>query len=280
MKTSEFPKIIAHRGHLTDLPENAIGSIKKVLKLTPDYIEIDIEVTKDNKIILLHDPDLERTTNGSGWIRDKTLKEIKALRLKNQDGKISSESLPTLEEVLEIMRKRSKDLQIDAKYYDSDIIAETLVQIIKSNHNIEKTIITSTNLNFLKKVRKLDLNIRLGYDPQDMYAAKLINNLKNMYKTYTDFSPITFEEMGNEFFSHIIVRSKEISAEAIYLDYRLILQRQKELNLIEIFHRNRIEVDVWTVNKKEQMQMLIDLGVDRITTDRTDLLIHLRENVS
>lgn len=280
MKTSEFPKIIAHRGHLTDLPENAIGSIKKVLKLTPDYIEIDIEVTKDNKIILLHDPDLERTTNGSGWIRDKTLKEIKALRLKNQDGKISSESLPTLEEVLEIMRKRSTDLQIDAKYYDSDIIAETLVQIIKSNHNIEKTIITSTNLNFLKKVRKLDLNIRLGYDPQDMYAAKLINNLKNMYKTYTDFSPITFEEMGNEFFSHIIVRSKEISAEAIYLDYRLILQRQKELNLIEIFHRNRIEVDVWTVNKKEQMQMLIDLGVDRITTDRTDLLIHLRENVS
>ncbi|MGR3317781.1 MAG: glycerophosphodiester phosphodiesterase [Candidatus Anammoxibacter sp.] len=62
---------------MTDLPENAIGSIKKVLKLTPDYIEIDIEVTKDNKIILLHDPDLERTTNGSGWIRDKTLKEIK-----------------------------------------------------------------------------------------------------------------------------------------------------------------------------------------------------------
>ena len=52
MTTREFPKIIAHRGHLTDFPENAIGSIKKVLKLTPDYIEIDIGVTKDNKIIL------------------------------------------------------------------------------------------------------------------------------------------------------------------------------------------------------------------------------------
>ncbi|MGR3317782.1 MAG: hypothetical protein ACUZ8O_04820 [Candidatus Anammoxibacter sp.] len=113
-------------------------------------------------------------------------------------------------------------MQIDAKYYDSDIIAETLIQIIKSNHNIEKTIITSTNLNFLKKVRKLDLNIRLGYDSLDMYAAKLINNLKNMYKTYTDFSPITFEDIGDEFFSHIILRSKEINAEAIYLDYRLM----------------------------------------------------------
>ncbi len=106
MKTPEFPKIIAHRGHLIDLPENAIGSIKKVLKLTPDYIEIDIEFTKDNKIILLHDPDLERTTNGSGWVRDKTLKEIRKLRLKGVEGNTTSESIPTLEEVMKIMIKR------------------------------------------------------------------------------------------------------------------------------------------------------------------------------
>lgn len=279
MKTPEFPKIIAHRGHLTDLPENAVGSIKKVLKLTPDYIEIDIEVTKDNKIILLHDPDLERATNGRGLVRDKTLKDIKELRLKNPEGKITSESLPTLDEVVEIMRKQSTDLQIDAKYYDSDIIVEALLQRI-NNNDMRKTIITSTNLQFLKKVRKSDPNIRLGYDPQDMYDAELINNLKNMYITYTDFSPITFEKMGDEFLSQIISRSKEINAEAIYLDYRLILRRQKELNLIEIFHKNRIEVDAWTVNKKEEMQMLIDFGVDRITTDRTDFLIQLRENVS
>ncbi|MBO1224964.1 MAG: hypothetical protein JYX80_11110, partial [Candidatus Scalindua sediminis] len=173
-----------------------------------------------------------------------------------------------------------QNLLLDKRGAVHDIIAETLVQIIKSNRNIEKTIITATNLNFLKKVRKLDLNIRLGYDPQDMYDAKLINNLKNMYKTYTDFSPITFEKMGDEFLSQIISRSKEINAEAIYLDYRLILRRQKELNLIEIFNENGIEVDAWTVNKKEEMQMLLNLGIDRITTDRTDLLIQLRENVS
>jgi glycerophosphoryl diester phosphodiesterase len=279
MKTLEFPKIIAHRGHLTDLHENAVSSIKKVLKLSPDYIEIDIGVTKDNKIILLHDPDLERTTNGRGCIRDKTLKEIKELRLKNYEGKVTPESLPALAEVMEIMRKQSTDLQIDAKYYDSDIIVEALLQRI-NNNDIEKTITTSTNLKFLKKVRKSDPNIRLGYDPQDMYDAELINNLKNMYTTYTDFSPITFEEMGDEFLSQIISRSKEINAEAIYLDNRLILRRQKELNLIEIFHENGIEVAVWTVNKKEEMQLLINLGVDRITTDRTDLLIQLRENVS
>jgi len=279
MKTPEFPKIIAHRGHLMDLPENAIGSIKKVLKLTPDYIEIDIEVTKDNKIILLHDPDLERTTNGKGWVRDKTLKEIRELRLKNPEGKITSESLPALDEVMEIMKKQNTDLQIDAKYYDSYKIVEAILQRI-NNNDMAKTIITSTNLKFLKKVRKTDPNIRLGYDPQDMYDAELINNLKNMYTTHTDFSPITFEKMGGEFFSQIISRSKEINAEAIYLDYRLILRRQKELNLIEIFHENGIEVDAWTVNKKEEMQMLIDLGVDRITTDRTDLLIQLKENVS
>lgn len=276
MESSEFPKIIAHRGHLTDLPENAMSSIKEVLKLSPDYVEIDVGITKDDQIILHHDSTLERTTNGRGWIRDKTLEEIKELKLKDLEGKITSESIPTLEEVMEIMRKQNINLQIDAKYYDSDIFAEMLVQRIKSN-NTEKTIITSTNLKFLKKIRKLDVNIRLGYDPQDMYDAKLINNLRNMYKIYTDFSPITFEEMGDEFAMQIILRSKEINAEAVCLDYRLILQRQKELNLIEKFYENGIEVDAWTVNKEDEMRLLIKLGVDMITTDRTDLLIHLKK---
>ena len=276
MEPSEFPKIIAHRGHLTGLPENAMSSIKEVLKLSPDYVEIDVGITKDDQIILHHDSTLERTTNGRGWIRDKTLEEIKELRLKNLEGKITSESIPTLEEVMEIMRKQNINLQIDAKYYDSDIFAEMLVQRIKSN-NIEKTIITSTNFKFLKKIRKLDANIRLGYDPQDMYDAKLINNLRNMYKIYTDFSPITFEEMGDEFVMQIILRSKEINAEAVCLDYRLILQRQKELNLIEKFHENGIAVDAWTVNKEDEMRLLIKLGVDWITTDRADLLIHLEK---
>ncbi len=118
------------------------------------YIEIDIEVTKDIKIILLHDPDLERTTNGSGWIRDKTLKEIKELRLKNHEGKISSESLPALDEVMEIMRKQSINLQIDVKYYDSDIIVEELLQRI-NNNDIEKTIITSNKPQISKKSSKI-----------------------------------------------------------------------------------------------------------------------------
>ncbi len=71
-----------------------------------------------------------------------------------------------------------------------------------------------------------------------------------MYTTYTDFSPITFIQMGDGFLSQIISRSKEIKAEAVYLDYRLILQRQKGLNLTERFHKNGIEVDAWTVNKE------------------------------
>lgn len=103
MESFKFPKIIAHRGHLTELPENAINSIKKVLKLCPDSIEIDVEITKDDQIILHHDATLERTTNGRGRVRDKTLEEIGELRLKDREGNITSESIPTLEDVMEIM---------------------------------------------------------------------------------------------------------------------------------------------------------------------------------
>ena len=129
MESSEFPKIIAHQGHLTGLPENAMSSIKEVLKLSLDYVEIDVGITKDDKIILHHDSTLERTTNGRGWIRDKPLEEIRKLRLKDLEGNTTSESIPTLEEVMEIVIKKGVNLQIDTKYYDSDILAKNLVQI-------------------------------------------------------------------------------------------------------------------------------------------------------
>lgn len=85
--------------------------------------------------------------------------------------------------------------------------------------------------------------------------------------------------MGEEFVTQIILRSKKINAEAVCMDYKLILQRQKELNLIERFHENGIEVDAWTVNKEYEMQLLINLGVDWITTDRADLLVHLKKYI-
>ena len=75
-----------------------------------------------------HDFTLEGTTNERGWIRDKALEEITELRLKDSEGKITSESVRNLEEVIEIIRNKSINLQIDAKYYDGDILAEKLVQ--------------------------------------------------------------------------------------------------------------------------------------------------------
>lgn len=95
-------QICAHRGVSEKLPENGIGNLLRSIDHGFDIIEIDLSVTKDGAIILMHDKTLDRTTTGKGLVSEHTLKEIKSLYLRDIDGNVTGEKVPTLEEVLEL----------------------------------------------------------------------------------------------------------------------------------------------------------------------------------
>ncbi|CAM4241583.1 glycerophosphodiester phosphodiesterase family protein [Zobellia roscoffensis] len=91
--------VAAHRAAHQNYPENSIAAIRESIRMGIAIVELDIRVTKDNKLVVMHDRTVDRTTNGSGKVEQLTFKEIRSLRLKHKDD-LTDEQVPTLEEVL------------------------------------------------------------------------------------------------------------------------------------------------------------------------------------
>jgi len=90
-------KIIGHRGSCGEFPENTVLGIKEAIKNDVDGVEIDVRLTKDNQLVVIHDETVDRTTNGEGKVENLTLKEIKELDA--GDG----EKIPTLQEIMDLI---------------------------------------------------------------------------------------------------------------------------------------------------------------------------------
>ena len=113
--------IIGHRGDRSDEPENTLSSFEKAIELGADMVELDVHLTKDRHLVVIHDRKVNRTTEGRGLVSEKTLEEIKSL----DAGK--GEEIPTLEEVIELVDQRVP-INIELKAIGS---AEKVCDVIK-----------------------------------------------------------------------------------------------------------------------------------------------------
>lgn len=110
------PVIIAHRGNHEYFPENSMAAIRSAAEIGADYVEIDLRTTRDQQLVLMHDPSVNRTTNGQGLIRKLTLNQLKSLRLTNSTDTIAY-AIPTFREVLAYCRGKIK-IYLDFKKAD------------------------------------------------------------------------------------------------------------------------------------------------------------------
>lgn len=110
-----YVKVIAHRGDWRNAPENSLTGLQNCIELGVDMVEVDIAMTKDSVLVLLHDETVDRTTNGFGFIKDLTLDSLQKLRLKRYDGTVTHESIPTLEELM-LLSKGRTEIFIDKGY--------------------------------------------------------------------------------------------------------------------------------------------------------------------
>ena len=144
--------ITGHRGAAKLEPENTCLSIKKAIDLGVDQIEIDVHLTKDQQLVVIHDQTVDRTTEGHGAVSDLSLQEIKQL----DAGK--GERIPTLQEVIDVVQRRVI-LQIELKGPDT---AEPVVRLIERKNIESAVILTSFVHERLRKVHRINLNIALG----------------------------------------------------------------------------------------------------------------------
>src|SRR5262249_30268114 len=94
--------VAAHRGGALIWPENSLLAFRNAVSLGADFLEFDVHLSKDGEVIVIHDPTLDRTTTGTGPVRERTLAELKTLKLKDRAGAGTEESIPTLDDVVAV----------------------------------------------------------------------------------------------------------------------------------------------------------------------------------
>tara|TARA_Y100000310_G_scaffold343906_1_gene453825 strand:- start:1505 stop:2167 length:663 start_codon:yes stop_codon:yes gene_type:complete len=141
---------IGHRGAAGYEPENTIRSFKKALKLNVDMIELDVHLSKDKELIVIHDKKVNRTTNGKGFVHRKTLKELKSLR-------IGKEEIPTLEEVINLINKKALII-IELKGKNTAIpVSKLIKKYLRKGYGINNFHVSSFSK---KELKKLDKDIK------------------------------------------------------------------------------------------------------------------------
>lgn len=224
-------EITAHRGSVFKAPENTLTAIRTAIDSGADFVEIDVQQTKDGQFVLFHDQNLKRITGLKRLLGETTYEEIKLLDAGSWfDQRFSGERIPLLTEAIDAAQGKIK-LNIEAKYNGSEprkVFVRKLVEIIQEKNIVDSCVVTSFDYTLLQEIEKLCPAIDTGYI---MFAA------------FGDLA-----ELDVNFFS---------------LEESIVNQ-----DVIFDAHFHGKQVHVWTVNNLESVTRLINLGVDNIVTDR------------
>ena len=222
-------KVMAHRGASTEAPENTMAAFQKAIDDMADYIELDVQLTNNGEVIVMHDSNAYRTTGVDANIVNMTYKEVKTLDAGSWfSDEYVGENVPSLKEVLELTQGKIK-LNIELKPADNGTaLAKNTVRLIEKYNMVNDCVITSFSESALKAVKTYNQEIKVGYI------------LSAAYGDFYDMKDIDF-----------------FSVNAAFLSKRTI----------DAIHNSGKRVYAWTVNNKEAIKNLTNKGVDGIITD-------------
>jgi glycerophosphoryl diester phosphodiesterase len=142
--------VTAHRAAHEGYPENSMAAIERAIEIGVDVIEIDTRLTKDGVVVLMHDDSVDRTTDGKGKVKELTFAEIRRLRLKGANGKLTDERVPTL---IEAMRAMKGKVLVDLDLKTGDL--EPIISRVIETDMLDQTLFFNGNYAFLEKFRAI-----------------------------------------------------------------------------------------------------------------------------
>ena len=158
------PVMIGHRGNPSQAPENSLSGFIKAYENGADVFEVDVEITKDGEIVIMHDNTINRTTNytGTATVNQMTLEEIKKYNLKALNGSISDEKVPTLREVFEEFKDKDCKIFVEFKGSNANNIKTTcdLIKEYKMEHKVD---VISFSTGFLNQTQANIPGMSTGY---------------------------------------------------------------------------------------------------------------------
>lgn len=258
--------IIAHRGGRGIAPEGTMAAFDKSFALGVDVFEYDIHQTADGQLVVIHDPSVDRTTDGSGLVNEMTLAEVQALdagyQFKDEQGEYSYRNqgvyIPTVVEVFEAYPDMRQLIEIkdtnDPVLYDE--IIQQLWNLIQEYKMEDQVMIGSFDHEINKAFEELSEDkIPIGAGEQAVrdFANMHVPYLNGLAKSSVDSLQLPVEEEGHNLASKNIIRSAKKRNMAIYY---------------------------WTINEKDEMKELILKGVDGLITDYPDRMKEVIEELN
>jgi glycerophosphoryl diester phosphodiesterase len=235
---------IAHRGASGTAPEHTCAAFARAVELGVDMIELDVQLTRDAELVVMHDYDLERTTSGFGAVRDRTLAEIRTLDAGRWFGpQFAGQTVLTLAEVLALVGDAARlNVEVKAPRDDWPVLVPRLLETLDRHRAIESTIISCFEPGALAAVREHSDRARLGLLWQDT----------------------SFDEAWRW--------AATLGAVSIHPWWLLV-----SADVVRAAHTRGLQVLTWTVNDIAAMQELVLQGVDGIISDFPERLSAARD---
>ncbi|WP_284690956.1 glycerophosphodiester phosphodiesterase [Propioniciclava coleopterorum] len=226
-------KVWAHRGASGSSPENTLPAFEMAIEQGADGLEFDVQLTRDDHVVVIHDETLERTTDGRGWVADHSLEDLRRLDAGAGHEGFEGVRIPTLAEVFDLVR--DADVRLNVELKNSRIpyqgLEERVLAIIDDYGLADRVIVSSFDHNSLRGLAESGTTLPLGI----LYSEPL-------------WRPWNY--------------AVKLGASALHPS--LSATRPK---VVERSHEAGLEVNVWTVNEPVEVERVRDLGVDALITN-------------
>ena len=250
---SGWPVSFAHRGGAKVVPENTIEGFREGLAMGDAVIELDVHASADGAVVVIHDPDVDRTTDGTGLVAEMTLRELQELDAGYRftlDGGATypwrgrGVRIPTLEDVYRTFPDRPINIELKGQRPG---IEEDLFRVIEAVGGQDRTLVVTDRRAPIRRFRRAARGTVATAASIEEFAVFMILTLLHLSDLYDPpFQALQPPEK--------------------YKGVRIVTPW-----LVREAHRRNLRVDVWTIDEETAMRRLLSFGVDGIMTDRPDI---------
>ena len=236
-------KIFAHRGYSGKYPENTMIAFKKALECGVDGIELDVQLTKDGEVVIIHDETIDRTTTGKGFVVDYTYEELERFDASFKFKDLGFNKIPTLREYFQLVKDYDIVTNVELKTGINEYlgIEEKVWELIKEYNLEEKVIISSFNHFSVMRMKDIAPQLKYGFLSEDWIidAGKYTHSygVQCYHPRFNNLVPDVIKEL-------------------------------KKYNL---------EINTWTVNLEEDMRYLYSNNIDVIITNYPELAQEIKK---
>lgn len=231
-------KVWAHRGSSAYAPENTLIAFELAIRQGADGIELDVQLTQDNELVVIHDEKVDNVSNHTGYVKDYSLKELKSFNFNKKFLQFGKVTIPTLEEVYKLIKPTNLTINVELK--NSIIqykgIEKKLIELEEMMGMEDRIIYSSFNHYSLMKLKKISSKAKVGI----LFADEFID----------------VPEYG------VKIGANALHPALYILQIPDFIKDSKEKNL---------PLHVWTVNEEEHMKLMVENRIEAIITDKPDL---------